>query len=170
MLVHSTCDVGVVEKENGLIGSNERLDRGAVALVDASVRDQEIEGVRQLRCLVKVIDDAGREATRMGDLSKPAIEGQLLIRRQVEPGVPRITVEASKENTVEPTVAAQVNTSLQDRAQRRLANVEPALIGAALGTLADDRLRELTGIGAPALPCSRHHVTNGGDTAAAQLL
>jgi hypothetical protein len=35
-----------------------------------------------------------------------------------------------------------------------LANVEPALIGSALGTLADDRLRELTGIGAPALPCS----------------
>ena len=84
--------------------------------------------------------------------------------------MPRVTVEAGKENAIEPTVAAQVDTSLQDRAQRHLANVEPALIGAALGPLADDRLRELTGIGAPALPCSRHEVANGGNAAAAQLL
>jgi hypothetical protein len=48
MLVHSASDVCIVEKEDWLIGGKERLDRGAVALVDASVRDQEVEGARQL--------------------------------------------------------------------------------------------------------------------------
>ena len=46
MFVHAACDVGVVEKEDGLVRGKERLDRDAVALGDASVRDQEIERVQ----------------------------------------------------------------------------------------------------------------------------
>ena len=85
MLVHSTWDVGVSEKKYGLVSRKERLDRGTVTLLEASVRDEELEGICQLCRLVEVIDDAGRKAAGMGDLGEPAIESQLLLRRQIEP-------------------------------------------------------------------------------------
>ena len=64
----------------------------------------------------------------------------------------RVSVEATKKNTIEPPIAAQLYPPLQDRPQRRLPNVEPALIGAAVRASPDERLRELAGIGAPTLP------------------
>lgn len=106
MLNHSARDVRVVEKENRFVGGKERLDGGTGVLIDAGVRDQEIEGVHQCCRLVDVIDDTGRETPRVGGDRKPAIERQLLVRRQIKPRVLSVAVETGEEDTVEAAGAA----------------------------------------------------------------
>ena len=94
-------------------------------------------------------------------LARDAVVGELVGRRQREPGLVGVAVHVVELDSVESGLLAAIDADAHDRPQHgRLADVEPLLAGPAV-LAAEHRGRELAGVGSPVLPGAGVHVTDG---------
>jgi hypothetical protein len=109
----------VFNLQDCLTGVDEGGQRVALAVLEALLVERPVEGGEELRHLVEVILQRGREATDVGRIGQELVVAELIGRAEREAGVVGVPIHVVKLDAVEAFRLAQVQAVLDDRTEDR---------------------------------------------------